>query len=520
LDKKTVLAILLIFAVFFLSNKFMNPKPDVAEGEKSKANTHEVVESVPAKAVNSAPVEVVKSRKGVSLNENIALENDKIKLLFSNRGGMLESVYLKGYSKDLQGEIPLNLLAGKAFSVSFDQESYQDYIFDYRLEGNTLRFIGDNFEKVFTLGEDFILDFELNVAGKKFNAYQISMDEGIAETEVFVKGKSRDYGAAAYVENSLESQTLSSFDDETEVYTGDASFVALYNKYFTIGVRKMGFQNVSRTEFFAANDNPSFTFKVLESKDNFSHKYRLYFGPMISENLEAMGGGFEKISDKTWSFLNWLSKFFVKLLGYIYMVIPNYGVAIILFAFVLKTLLYPLTHKMFESTQKMQKIQPLVAEVQKKYKTDKVKMNNELRKVYKEQGVNPLGGCLPLLLQIPVFIALYPALKYSIALRQQPFFGWIGDLAAPDPYYILPVLMGVFMFVQQKFTMASAGDPSKMTDQQRAMQSSQKMMMYGMPVFLVFIFRDFPAGLVLYWTVFNLLSTVQQYFIKKKFDMQ
>ena len=199
---------------------------------------------------------------------------------------------------------------------------------------------------------------------------------------------------------------------------------------------------------------------------------------------------------------------------------PNYGVAIILFAILIKLLMYPLTHKMFESTQKMQKIQPMIAEVQKKYKNDKVRLNTELRKVYKEQGVNPLGGCLPLVLQIPIFIALYPALKYSIALRQQPFFGWIQDLAAPDPYYILPVLMGVFMFVQQKLTMASAGDKSKMTDQQKAMQSSQKMMMYGMPIFLVFIFRDFPSGLVLYWTVFNLLSTVQQYFIKKKFDLK
>ncbi len=515
------MAILLIFAVFFLSNKFLTPEPQVAQKGKSEvAKPQKVDKAATSQPANSAPVQVVKSRPGVKPCDDIALENDKIKLVFSNRGGQLKAVFLKGYSKDLAGEIPLNLLAGKAFSVSFDQESYQDYLFDFRLEGNTLRFIGDKFEKVFTLGQGFILDFELKVAGKRFNSYQISMDQGIAETEVFVKGKSRDYGAAAYVDNSLESETLSSFDDQSEVYSGDASFVALYNKYFTIGVRKLGFQNVSRTEFFAVNDNPSFTFMVRENKESFSHKYKAYFGPMIAEDLQAMGGGFEKISDKTWSFLNWLSKFFVKLLSYIYVVVPNYGVSIILFAFLIKILLYPLTHKMFESTQKMQKIQPLVAEVQKKYKTDKVRMNNELRKVYKEQGVNPLGGCLPLLLQIPIFIALYPALKFSIDLRQQPFFGWIGDLAAPDPYYILPVLMGVFMFVQQKFTMASAGDPAKMTDQQKAMQSSQKMMMYGMPIFLVFIFRDFPAGLVLYWTVFNLLSTVQQYFIKKKFDMQ
>ena len=423
MNKRTVLAILLIFAVFFLSNKFLNPKPEATKGNEGNAKTQEVavVSALDAAKAQATVPTQMKSPKNAKLNDNIVLQNEKIKLVFSNRGGLLVAAYLKDYSKDLDGKIPLNLLADKALSISFDQEYYLDYIFAYKLGGNTLTFFGDNFQKVFTIGEGYTADFTLNVAGKKFNYYQVSMDQGIAETEEYNGDKDNNYGAAAYVDNSLESETLSSFDDETEVLQGDATFVALYSKYFALGVRKLGFENVAKTEFFAIENNPSVSFLVQENKDKFSHNYRLYFGPILNKDLVTMGGGFEKISDKTWSYLNWLSKFFVKILNYIYKVVPNYGVAIILFAILIKLLMYPLTHKMFESTQKMQKIQPMIAEVQKKYKNDKVRLNTELRKVYKEQGVNPLGGCLPLVLQIPIFIALYPALKYSIALRQQPF---------------------------------------------------------------------------------------------------
>ncbi len=517
MDKRTFLAVILIFGIFFLSSQYMVSKSDDASPTESKSTVETVDKESSAKETVQSKVKVSKVRGDIKLDENIVLENDKIKLVFSNKGGQLIGAYLKGYSKDLSGDGSLNLLAGKALSVSFDQDDYQNYLFDYELSENSLKFIGDKYEKIFVLNTDYTLSFELRVAGKKFNYYQISMGDGIAETELHVKGKNRDYGSAAYVENSLENETMSSFDEKPDVYEGDASFIAVYNKYFALGVRKLGFENVVRSEFFVINDNPSANFRIQESKDNFSHKFRVYLGPVLVQDLQAMGGGFEKISDKTWSFLNWLSKFFIKILRFIHNLIPNYGIAIIIFAFLLKIILYPLTHKMFESTQKMQEIQPMIAEIQSKYKNDKVKMNNELRMVYKNYGVNPLGGCLPLLLQIPIFIALYPALKYSIALRQQPFVGWIVDLSAPDPYYILPILMGIFMYVQQKFTMASSGDLAKMTDQQKAMQSTQKMMMYGMPVFMVFIFRDFPSGLVLYWAVFNLLSTVQQIYIKKRF---
>jgi YidC/Oxa1 family membrane protein insertase len=183
---------------------------------------------------------------------------------------------------------------------------------------------------------------------------------------------------------------------------------------------------------------------------------------------------------------------------------------------VLKLVLYPLTHKSFESTTKMQKIQPLLKEVQAKYKHDPKTLNIEMKKLYKEHGVNPMGGCLPMLLQMPVFFALYPILRYSIDLRQASFL-WLPDLSEPDPYLILPIAMAIFMFVQQKLMAPSKQSLEEMDEKQKAAMQSQKMMMYVMPVMMFFLFRSFPSGLVLYWTLFNVMSSVQQYFIKKSF---
>jgi YidC/Oxa1 family membrane protein insertase len=202
-------------------------------------------------------------------------------------------------------------------------------------------------------------------------------------------------------------------------------------------------------------------------------------------------------------------------------VIPNYGIVIIIFAILIKLLLYPLTHKSFENSMKMQKVQPYLSEIQKKYKSDPMKMQQEMSKVKKEHGVSTLGGCLPMLIQMPIFFALYPTLRYSIALRGASFFGWLQDLSNPDPYYILPIIMGIFMFLQQRMmTSVQSQNTGNMDEKQEAMMQSQKMMAYILPVMMFFFFRNLPSGLVLYWTVFNILSIIQQHFINKKFRGQ
>ncbi len=188
--------------------------------------------------------------------------------------------------------------------------------------------------------------------------------------------------------------------------------------------------------------------------------------------------------------------------NYFYGMTGNYGWSIIILTFLIKLVFFPLSHKSFKSMKGMQKIQPYVKIIQERNKDDRQKMNQELLDLYKKHRVNPLGGCLPMLLQIPVFIALYHALFFSIELRGAPFMLWIQDLSVSDPYYVTPVLMGATMFLQQKMT-PMVGDPIQ-----------QKIMMF-LPIVFTFLFLTFPAGLVIYWTVNNLLTISQQFYIYK-----
>ncbi|MFH1625768.1 MAG: membrane protein insertase YidC, partial [Pseudomonadota bacterium] len=169
---------------------------------------------------------------------------------------------------------------------------------------------------------------------------------------------------------------------------------------------------------------------------------------------------------------------------------------------VIKILFFPLTHKSYKSMKDMQKVQPLMLKLKKKYKDDKEKLNKEIMALYRTHKVNPLGGCLPMVLQIPVFFALYKALLGSIELRHAPFILWITDLSAKDPYYITPLVMGATMFIQQKMT-PTVGDPR------------QAKMMLMMPIVFTVMFLNFPSGLVIYWLVNNVLSIGQQFYINK-----
>ena len=188
---------------------------------------------------------------------------------------------------------------------------------------------------------------------------------------------------------------------------------------------------------------------------------------------------------------------------------------IIIFSVVLKIILHPLTQKSMDSNLKMQRIQPQIQELQKKYKNDPKTLQIELSKLYKEACTNPMSGCLPLLFQMPIFFALYTVLRYTIDMRNASFLGWL-NLSEPDPYWILPIIMAGFMIVQSLMTRPSQSAVDEMDENQKAMQHSSKMMTWLMPVLMFFIFKGLPSGLVLYYTVFNILSVAQQYYLKKR----
>jgi YidC/Oxa1 family membrane protein insertase len=229
-------------------------------------------------------------------------------------------------------------------------------------------------------------------------------------------------------------------------------------------------------------------------------KLLVYAGPKEYDRLKALDQGLSQAVDFGW--FTFIAKPLFVSLKYFNSVVKNWGWAIIILTIIVKLLFAPLTHKSQKSMKRMQKLQPLFAELKEKYKGDPQRMNQEMMALYKTHKVNPMGGCLPMLVQIPVFVALYNVLNLSVELRQAPFALWLTDLSAKDPYYILPVLMGLSMLVMQKMTPTS-------------LDSMQNKIMMFMPVMLTFMFISLPSGLVLYFTVSNLLSMAQQFYINK-----
>jgi YidC/Oxa1 family membrane protein insertase len=219
-------------------------------------------------------------------------------------------------------------------------------------------------------------------------------------------------------------------------------------------------------------------------------------------------------------FFDILAKPCVWLMNKLYSVIPNYGIAIIVLTILIKIVLWPLGSKSYKSMSEMKKIQPLMKDIREKHKNDKKKMNEEVMSLYRTYKINPLGGCLPMVVQLPVFFALYRMLYQAIELRHAPFLLWIDDLSAPDRLFhfgfsipfmepphgipVLTIIMGATMLLQQKMS-PPMGDPTQ-----------AKMMMF-MPLIFTVIFINFSSGLVLYWLTNNILSISQQYYIQKKF---
>ena len=241
----------------------------------------------------------------------------------------------------------------------------------------------------------------------------------------------------------------------------------------------------------------------------------LYLGPLEYNRIKTLGKNLDQIMNFGWAFIRPISKGVHWVLLFLYNYIPNYGFVLLIFSVLIKILVYPLTSKSLNSTRKMQAIQPLLNDLKEKHKNDQRKFAQAQMALFKEHGVNPLSGCVPVLLQMPLLFALFTVFRSSIELRGEPFILWIQDLSRPDvvldlginlPLYgsgvaILPLLMGITMFIQMK---------SAPTGQSAA---QQKFMMYFMNGFFILIFNQFPSGLVLYYTLFNVLTIIQQKYL-------
>jgi len=309
-------------------------------------------------------------------------------------------------------------------------------------------------------------------------------------------------GATTFVNNERVESPPDEIEGDFKEFKGDISWTAFQNKYFTTAL--IPERGTKSTIVKKEGENVYVGLKFESVQSAASAGYMIYSGTKELQLLEDTGHKLVRVLDYGWvgNKFAFLVKPLLKALQYFYGIFQNYGWAIIALTFVIKLLFFPLTHKSFKSMKGMHKVQPYVKMIQERNKDDRQKMNEELMELYKKHRVNPLGGCLPMLLQIPVFIGLYHALFFSIELRGAPFIWWIKDLSVADPYYVTPILMGISMFLQQKMSPA-IGDPVQ-----------QKIMMF-LPVFFTFLFVSFPAGLVIYWTINNVLTISQQYYIYK-----
>ncbi len=226
----------------------------------------------------------------------------------------------------------------------------------------------------------------------------------------------------------------------------------------------------------------------------------IYLGPKSTTIMKPLHVGLERSVDYGWFAV--IAKPLHELLIWLYTYLGNYGLCIIVLVLMIKTLFYWPTQKSYESMADMRKLQPEMQRMRELYGDDRQRMSKEMMALYKKNKVNPLGGCLPIVIQIPVFFALYKSLLVSIELRHAPFYGWIHDMSVMDPYYVLPILMGASMLIQQRFNPAPP-DPL------------QAKVMRFLPVIFTFMFLFFPSGLVLYWLVNNILAITQQWYILK-----
>ncbi|MBI4218357.1 MAG: membrane protein insertase YidC [Elusimicrobia bacterium] len=366
---------------------------------------------------------------------------------------------------------------------------------------------GISIEKKYVVGEDYFLNLSLSLKnpGKSpqtVTGFYVGWTHGLGTVESEQKENNQMSRVLAYPSPTKEVDVFKKTGDQRTDYR----WVAVDNRYYLTAIfPKSGhFDHISTKK--GKKDPPEAILTtdafVLAPGEQRVFELKIYGGPKGYVQLKNLGLGLEHAVDfGTFGFLGkWALKAMNRLHGWT----GNYGWAIILLTCVLQTLVFPLSLKSYRSTAAMKKLQPKIQDLQKRYKEDPKRLNQEMMLLYKQSGTNPFGGCLPMVLQIPVFWAFFTMLRNSYELRGTPWIFWIQDLSQKDPYYVLPIIMGGGMLLQQKISGSAGADPTQ-----------AKIMMF-MPVMFTVMFLNFPSGLVLYWLTNSILTIVSQAWFSKK----
>jgi len=590
MDKRSLLAIVLTFVILFgWQALFIAPKQRglvqkrmIELREKQRADSLAAIDSVAAidrRAAGEETLAVARTQEtaapapvsGASFliaaadtiaHTRITVVTDKMRVVLTSAGGEVESVTLSGFEKkdgspvelvppEAEGALVLGLLRDGQWSKlsRLDFEAFVDGLpigdsAEVVLgEGRDTAVVvfrrtgpgGESIEKRLTFsrgGYAVLITVALEREGEMAHtgAYSLGWESGMAPTEPNLRLELMKFAALGMVGEEFYQAPVNKFSKETRrAYDGTVVWAGARTKYFLSALIAAKESRSSGTLALLGDRSKSFigysiAYPFRGDPRRVEDSFTWYIGPLDMKSLKSYGIGIERTIDL--GRLRLLSVGILKLMVWMYRFLPNYGVVIIILSVLTKLIFYRLTHKSFKAMKDMQRIQPKLKEIQEKYKGDRDRQNKEVMKLYKEAGVNPLGGCLPLLLQMPVFIALYNVLSNTIELRNAPFVSWINDLSMPDTlfrwkasipligseFHLLPVLMGGAMVYQSKLGGSPTGD---------AVPAAQtKMMNYLMPVIFTIFFYGMPSGLVLYWLVNNVLSIVQQYFVQKDIESE
>lgn len=478
---RTILALVLILLILLIFNRWLFPaRRVVSEGP--------------------APLEpVVEPPTPSPPPDSLLLENDKLRLVFEGPG-LLRSARLKEYDVEL---IPAK---GRAlrFWVEGESVDLDNYPFQASLEGAQARYwarlpSGLEVHKLYELKGDYdlLVSVKLSEASK---SHGLRWD-GLATTE---PNPGEDLNHFRLLVRQGGVIKAVGAKDLAKLPTGGRlEWVGLKTKYFFVGIQDL--DGVASLQTWRIADTTGQKIEERRigiglSQPGQEARYMVFIGPLRYDLLRGYGVGYEQAVDLGAGWFKPFSLAILWLITRINRVLTNYGWTIVAFAVLFKFIFFPLTYRTTRQTRRMQLIEPKLAELRRKYRDDPQRLNREMMHLYRLYGINPLSGCLPLLIQMPIFFALYSVFRSTIELRQAGFIGWLTDLSVRDPYYVLPILMGV-SFLAQSFL-----GPT---------QPGQRWLQWGMGVFMVLLFLGFPSGLQLYWLVFNILSIVELFIARR-----
>lgn len=516
---RTWLAVILACMVWFTYVQWFVPPPPPKPTQPVAAQTGTPTD--PSGTVPTMPTgQQAFSIPPPALKPVHEFKNGKLELEFSSAGGRISDAAVTGYRETIKKDAPpIHLVrrdqSGYDLSALFTDESLKEfggaeyqgraladgYLFEH--ENATARITKTykaDAESHF-VRSDIQLVFKDTTQG---NRGYLILPVGGRDLKFDHNHPLESWQVAAYINDTLTRKNTDQLSEGEMVFQGASHWLGFGNRYFSTALINESALNpdvvlVKRPDFQGAFFR--YPLQLKPDQKEIAISYRTYIGPKDYAILSTVPGMRQLIDYGTFSFLAYP---LLELLRFFYKFVHNYGVAIILLTLLVRLLFYPLSVKSARSMKAMQRLQPQIQALKEKYKDDTQRFNQEQMALFKAHKVNPLGGCLPMLIQLPVFFALYSVLGNSIELFHAPFFGWVQDLSGKDPYYVFPILMGISMFFQQKMTPMAGMDPMQ-----------QKMMMI-MPVVFSFIMINLPSGLTVYIFLSTLLGIGQQLIINRE----